>query len=154
VLASGAYTFTPSLNFNGTAPVATYVVTDGVRTATATLTVSFTAVDDAPVAVNDSYSGPQGSLLSGNVLANDYDPEGSPLSVTAFTIGGTTYNMIYFSASATIPGVGSFQLFSDGRFTFTPLAGFVGQVPVITYTVLGGGKTSNAALALTVGEPV
>ena len=154
VLASGAYTFTPSLNFNGTAPVATYVVTDGVRTATATLTVTFTAVDDAPVAVNDSYSGPQGSLLSGNVLANDADPEGSPLSVTSFNIGGVTYNMIYFSASATIPGVGSFQLFSDGRFTFTPLAGFVGQVPVITYTVLGGGKTSNAALALTVGEPV
>jgi hypothetical protein len=46
--------YTPAANFNGT-EVITYTVSDGTLTdATGTLTITVTAVNDAPVAVDDT----------------------------------------------------------------------------------------------------
>src|SRR6185295_7102371 len=47
--ADGSYTFTPAANYNGAAPVATYTLSDGALTSTATLTLGITAVNHAPV---------------------------------------------------------------------------------------------------------
>ena len=53
---TGAYTYTPAANANG-ADSFKYTVSDGTATtAPATITVTVNPVNDAPVAVNDSYS--------------------------------------------------------------------------------------------------
>ena len=44
----GSYSFTPAANYNGPVPVATYTVSDGSLTSTATLTLAVTPVNDAP----------------------------------------------------------------------------------------------------------
>ena len=87
---NGTYTFTPNNNWNGTVPVITYTVSDGeggVDTGTLILTV--TPVNDIPITVNDdNIVTPENTPVTGNVLTNDSDPEGNPLTVSHFTIAG------------------------------------------------------------------
>ncbi|MBX3606480.1 MAG: VCBS domain-containing protein [Piscinibacter sp.] len=49
IAANGAYTFVPAADYAGPVPVATYTVSDGLATATATLTIALNAQNDAPV---------------------------------------------------------------------------------------------------------
>ena len=150
VAANGAFTFTPFANYNGTVPAVNYTITDGLGgVATAALNISVTAVNDAPIAVNDdNVSGPEDSPITGNVLANDSDPDGTPISVSQFSVGGTTYPA---GTTATIPGKGSLVINANGTFTFTPLANYFGPVPTITYTAIdGSGASANATLNMAV----
>ena len=72
--------------------------------------------------------------VSGNVLPNDSDVDGDPLSVTQFTIAGDP--AVYTAGdTATIPGVGTLTIGADGAYTFTPDLNYNGPVPVATYTV-------------------
>jgi VCBS repeat-containing protein len=81
-----------------------------------TLTISIHGTtDSAPVAVSDVGSVTKGTLLvaSGDVLANDSDAEGSPLSVTA--INGHAANV-----GTTLVGTyGTLLLGADGHYTYT-----------------------------------
>jgi CshA-type fibril repeat protein len=148
--ANGAFTFTPFTNYNGTVPAINYTITDGLGgVATAALNITVAAVNDDPIAVNDdNISGPEDSPITGNVLANDSDPDGTPITVSQFSVGGTTYPA---GTTATISGKGSLVINADGSFTFTPLANYFGPVPTITYTALDvNGATATATLGLTV----
>ncbi|MCQ4349150.1 Ig-like domain-containing protein [Pseudomonas stutzeri] len=53
IAADGSYTYTPPADFHGIDTV-DYTVTDGSLTDTATLTLTVTPVNDAPVAQNDA----------------------------------------------------------------------------------------------------
>ena len=87
-------------------------------------------------------------LFRSNVLRNDTDPESDPLSVTDFTIDGVTYNA---GQTATITGVGTLVINSDGSYTFTPVPGFTGTVPPVTYTADdGNGLTDTGTLTFTI----
>ena len=143
----GTYTFAPAANYNGPVPVATYTVSDGALTSTATLSVAITPVNDAPNAVNDTAATPEDTLVSGNVLANDSDVDGNALGVTRFVVGGTAYTA---GQTATLAGVGTLQINADGSYAFAPAANYNGAVPVATYTVSDGTATSTATLGLTV----
>ncbi|RQP24754.1 tandem-95 repeat protein [Albitalea terrae] len=145
--ADGSYTFSPVANYNGPVPVATYTVTDGTANVNGTLAVTVTAVNDAPVAANDSFTGPEDSPLAGNVLANDSDVDGPSLSVTQFVVGGSTFAA---GNAASLPGVGTLVINADGSFSFTPAANYNGPVPVATYTVSDGTASSTATLTLAV----
>jgi CshA-type fibril repeat protein len=155
VNADGTYTFTPNANWNGTVPVITYTISDGNGgTDTETLAVTITAVNDAPVAVNDSFTGLEdGPAITGNLIINDSDVDGGNLSVTGFAIAGVT-GPFTVGIPATIPGVGTITVNSDGTFTFTPLPNYNGTVPAITYTVSDGVSpnplTASATLNITV----
>lgn len=84
-LSSGIVTYTPDSNFNGDASF-TYTVFDGAATATGTVTITVTAVDDAPVAVSDTasmFEDPGATAI--NVLANDTDVDGGPISIVSVT---------------------------------------------------------------------
>ena len=64
----------------------TYTISDGTATDTATVTITVTAANDAPVAANDSASVAEGGsvdIAASTLLANDSDPEGDTLSITA-----------------------------------------------------------------------
>ncbi|MDV7040500.1 cadherin-like domain-containing protein, partial [Dickeya solani] len=103
----GTLTYTPNTNFNGTDTV-TYTVSDGQGgVATGTLTITVTAVNDAPVAANDSATTAEDTPVTVDVLANDSDVDGNPLTVTAATAGN-----------------GTVVINADGTLTYTPNANF------------------------------
>jgi ELWxxDGT repeat protein/VCBS repeat-containing protein len=130
----GTFNYLPALNFNGT-DTFTYVAVDGLgaRSQTATVTFNVTAVNDAPIAVNNNYSVlPAGTLnitLPG-VLANDTDVDGNAL--TATLVGAAPAN------------AATFTLNPDGSFLYIPQAAFAGT-DTFTYQAGDGTTVSNLA---------
>ncbi|MBB2494787.1 retention module-containing protein, partial [Aquipseudomonas ullengensis] len=145
----GTVTFTPNANFNGTADF-TYTVTDGQLTSnTATVNVAVAAVNDAPVAGNDSITTNEDTPITGNLLTNDSDVDGDSLSVTQFSISGLPFTFAAGS-TATIPFVGRLTVASNGEFTFTPGTNYNGPVPQFTYTLSDGTLTDTATLNISI----
>jgi hypothetical protein len=107
-----------------------------------------------PMASSDSASSDEDTPLSGNVLANDADPDGDALSVTGFRFIDPSSGSIVQSqpgASVAIGNAGDFSLNADGRYTFTPALHYNGTLPDITYTVSDPGNLSvSAILSLTI----
>ncbi|WEJ73465.1 retention module-containing protein [Pseudomonas sp. PSE14] len=142
----GSFTFTPAPNYNGPVPTATYTVSDGQLSSSAELSFAdVSPVDDPSVLTPDSKTVAEDNPATGNVLTNDHDVD-NVLSVASFSINGVTGS---FNAgqSATISGVGSFTLGSDGDYSFTPATNWNGSVPQITYTTNTG---SSSTLNITV----
>ena len=133
VEADGAIRYTPQAGFSGTDTFA-YTVTDGAGgTATATVTVSVASVNDAPIAQDDARSTPEDTPVTVDVLANDTDPDGDALAITALTQ----------------PASGTATTVSAGV-RYTPDADFSGT-DTFTYTVAdGNGGTATATVTVTV----
>ncbi len=107
-----------------------------------------TAYNSPPVLVADTRTITEGTLTAtGNVLTNDSDPDGNTLSVTEFAVNGQLYTA---GTTATLSGVGTLVINSDGSYTFTPVNGYTGTVPVATYKVSDGLTTANTTLTITV----
>ena len=131
-LVGGVVRYTPNANYNG-ADSFTYTVSDGALTATAAVALTVRPVNDAPTAVNDSFSVDEDSLDNAlAVLANDSDLDGDNLTVTAVTQ----------PANGVVTLVG-------GVVRYTPNANYNGA-DSFTYTVSDGALTATAAVALTV----
>ena len=127
--------YTPSADFNGT-EVITYTVSDGTDTATGTLTVTVTPVNDAPEAIADTATVSEDSATTSiDVIANDTDVDlGNILSLT----------------TVSTPGTGTVSINLDGvSVDYTPSADFNGT-EVITYTVSDGTDTATGTLTVTV----
>src|SRR5205809_6490875 len=79
----GSFTYMPALNFNGIDSF-TYKASDGqAQSGVATVTITVTPVNDAPVAADDSYTTPEDTGLTVSapgVLANDSDVEADSLN--------------------------------------------------------------------------
>ncbi|HSD36510.1 MAG TPA: putative Ig domain-containing protein [Rhodocyclaceae bacterium] len=126
-----------------------FSVNDGsANSSVATRTISVTAVDDAPVAVDDGVFTSSNTPVVVNMLANDSDVEGNALSVTeingsAITAGGAAINV----------GNAMVSLAADGQsFTVTPDAAFSGTFS-FTYTISdGSGGSASATVNVTVGD--
>ena len=142
--------YVPPADYNGHDPVGQfdYTVTDGGRTASGSVDVNLAAVNDVPVAVADIASTAEDTPLAGNLLANDHDADGDTLSVTQFSVGGSTFQA---GTTATIAGVGTVTIHADGSFEFTPAPNYNGQVPVIGYTVSDGTASAQSTLTIGVG---
>ncbi len=116
----GTYTYTPDANYNG-ADSFTYKANDvqaDSNVATVSLTVS--SVNDAPVAVADSFNATEDTTLTvaaAGVLSNDTDTENDALTAVLDTPT---------AAGSTL------TLNSDGSFSYTPAANFNG-VDTFTY---------------------
>ncbi|WP_197040324.1 Ig-like domain-containing protein, partial [Mycobacterium sp. URHB0044] len=124
----GSFTYTPVANYNGPDSFA-YTATDGAATSTAaTVTIAVTAANDIPVAIDDTFTTNEDTQLTGNLLTNDADVEGSTL--TASLVTG--------------PSHGALALNPDGSFTYTPVANYNGT-DTFTYTASDGSLTSPAA---------
>lgn len=142
--ANGTLTFTPTANFNGS-PSFTYTVSDGQGgVATATVNGTVVAVNDAPVANDDTFTTDEDTATVFDVRTNDSDVEADALSVTQ--INGQN---IAAGSSVAVAG-GTVSLGVDGRLTFTPAADFHGS-PSFTYTISDGhGGTATATVTGTV----
>ncbi|HEX7811314.1 MAG TPA: Ig-like domain-containing protein, partial [Burkholderiales bacterium] len=137
--ANGSFTYTPNLNFNGSDSF-TYRVNDGAANSNvATVGITVNPVNDAPVAVNDSYGDavedtPLVIPAIAGVLANDTDIDGG--SLTAAVVTGPLH--------------GSLTLNANGSFTYTPHANYNGA-DSFTYRANDGLANSNTAtVSLTV----
>jgi immune inhibitor A len=90
-----------------------------------------------PLANDDSASTTEGTAVTVDVLANDSDPEGQALSVTAVTQ----------------PTNGQVTNNGNGTVTYTPDAGFVSPPDdVFTYTVSDGENSVDARVTITVNR--
>nr|WP_162247056.1 type I secretion C-terminal target domain-containing protein [Rhizobacter sp. Root404] len=157
-----ALTVTPPAGYTGSFTLNyTATSTEAVGGSTATtitpVTVNVIAPNTGPVATNDTVTGIRDVVVHGNVLTNDTDADGNTLYVTGFTVNGTNY-ATYDSVgvtdnttdNVTIAGVGYFRMEADGSYQFTPLAGYTGTAPAITYTTADEhGGYSTATLTLT-----
>ncbi len=137
---NGSFTFTPAANFAGSTSF-TYQASNGARTsAPATVTLTVTPVNDAPVAQNDSYTGSPDQTLSvaaPGILTNDSDAENSALTITVLT---TTASGVLTPAA-------------DGSFSYVPGVGFTGT-DTFTYRVSDGTLDSTTAtVTLTIAQP-
>jgi len=141
-------TIDPSASQGGTGGVYSVTVTASDGTSSVDQTFTWTVTNPAPIAADDGATTLEDTPVSGNVLTNDSDPDGDPLTVTRFEINGTTYDA---GDLATIAGVGTFTLGDTGAYTFTPAADWNGTVPTVTYTISDGeGGTDTADLVITV----
>jgi len=122
-----------------------YTLADGQGGAdTATVTVTVTGINDAPVALDDSGSTDKDtSFTTANVLTNDSDPDGpSALSVTGFDTTGTL-------GQVTNNGDGTFDYNPNGQ--FDSLSGGASATDTFTYMVSDGGTgTDTATVTVTV----
>ena len=134
----GSFTYTPAVNYSG-ADSFTYTANDGsVDSNVATVALTVTAVNDAPVTREDRYTTDEDASLTvvvaQGVLANDTDVEGDPL--TAELVAG--------------PAHGALTLHPDGSFVYTPTLDFHGA-DSFTYLANDGIADSTVAMvAITV----
>ncbi len=131
-IVDGKLVFTPAENFNGEATI-TYIVTDGDLTDEANVTVTVTPVNDSPVAVDDTVSTQEDTVVTIDVLPNDSDVDGDKLSIE----------------SASVPKEQGTVEVVDGKLVFTPAENFNGGAE-ITYTVTDGQLTDEAKVTVTV----
>ena len=135
-LANGVVTFTPTTDYHGPASF-TYTITDSTgATAVATVSITVTPTNDAPVANPDNgYTTPEDTAVEidvNDLLTNDTDLDGNPLTVTG--VGGAT---------------GGIVALANGVVTFTPTANYHGPAS-FTYTISdSAGGTATVSLTVT-----
>ncbi|MEO5660232.1 MAG: Ig-like domain-containing protein [Polaromonas sp.] len=83
---TGAMTYTPNANANGSDNFTYTLTIEGVTSNIATVSVNITPVNDAPVATADTAGGAVNTPLVINVLANDTDVDGDVLSIVAGSV--------------------------------------------------------------------
>jgi hypothetical protein len=127
----GSFRYTPEDGFEGE-DAFTYKADDGsAESSEATVTITVTSIDYAPVAADDSYTTGQLETLEvppPGLLENDADANGEDLS--AELVAG--------------PAHGSLTLNEDGSFTYQPDPDYVGA-DSFRYRTRAGSQTSNEA---------
>jgi hypothetical protein len=115
--------YTPDKNFNGSDDF-TFKVSDGSKdSATATVTITVTAVNDPPVAVDDSVKTQEDTpVVMVDVLANDTDIDDDEVVLLGVTQGKngsvtiSTNNVLTYTANKNFCGTDSFSYtISDGK---------------------------------------
>jgi VCBS repeat-containing protein len=130
--ADGSFRYTPRDGFDGDDSFR-YRANDGSASSDpATVAITVAAVNEAPVARDDSYSMNEGGTLNVNagngVLGNDSDTDEDDL--TAVLVSD--------------PSTGTLTLNANGSFRFVPATGFSGAA-VFTYRATDGTTSSSAA---------
>ena len=129
-LGLGQLVFTPAANYHGPASF-TYTITDGTVSAVATVSGTVTPVNDAPVARTTASRWQRMDSVTVNVLGNDSDVDGNPLTIThvngqSITAGGPAVSVTNGSvqlvswparvhAGGELPRSGLVHLYDHGR---------------------------------------
>ncbi len=128
----GTYTYTPAVNYNGPDQF-TIDISDGHGgTATVTVNITVTAVNDAPTGTGDTKTTPEDTPVSGSVTGTDAD--GDALTFT----------------KATDPAHGSVVVNPDGTYTYAPAADYNGPDQFTIDISDGHGGTTTVTVNITV----
>jgi VCBS repeat-containing protein len=129
IISGNHVTYTPALNYNGSDSF-TFKANDGtVNSNTATVSITIAPVDDAPIAVADSYTTNEDTALNvvaPGVLANDSDVD-SP-SLSSVLVSGVAH--------------GNLTLNTNGSFSYIPASNYNG-LDSFDYKVNDGTLDSN-----------
>jgi hypothetical protein len=139
VNANGTILYTPNTGFTGT-DVFTYgICDDGVPSLCAQTTVTILVLpdenntsNDPPFAGDDFAFTPKNEPVSGNLLPNDFDPNGD--------------NIVLNTNPITQPANGTVVILPNGTFTYTPNTDYVGPDQFI-YSICDDGTPSLCAEA-------
>ena len=134
----GSFRYTPN-GMAGIERIRYRLLKNGVSSLPAELVITVVDVNEAPLAVNDSYSVDRGATLTRaapGVLANDRDPDGSILTARLVSP----------------PNVGALTLNASGGFSYTPPASYVGQVTFDYEAVDPQGLAHQARVTVTVND--
>lgn len=101
---------------------------------TANYTLNVIDVNEPPVAAADAFSMDENTVLSGNILTNDVDPDGNAL--TATVTRGPANGTVVLNATT-------------GAFDYTPTRNFFGT-DSFEYTISDGSLSSTATVTITV----
>src|SRR5439155_5426721 len=137
---NGSFTYTPAANYNGPDSFTYKANAGALDSNVATVSLTVTAVNDAPAAASDGYNTAEDTPLSisaPGVLGNDGDVEGDSLS--AVLVSG--------------PAHGTLTLHADGSFAYTPNANYNGS-DSFTYKANDGSLDSNVATVTLTLTPV
>lgn len=130
--------YTPDANYHGPDRF-TFAANDGRGDSNvATVDLTVTPVNDAPVAFDDAGVTDEDGVLTGNVLGNDADVEGDALS--AELLSGPLHGTLTLDTTT-------------GAFTYTPAANFYGA-DAFTYRVADGSADGNVATVAVTINPV
>jgi hypothetical protein len=141
--ANGMYTYTPNTGFLGEDSVKYQVCNAQGICDTAILKINILnnppngPGNDAPIANDDVVTTFQGVTVTGNIKANDIDPDGNTLTLNPTPV--------------TAPLHGALTLNPDGTFTFIPENGFYGT-DIFKYQVCDNGTPSKCDTATVVIE--
>jgi hypothetical protein len=125
---NGSFTYMPNPNYHGPDGF-TYRVNDGiVDSDVAGVAITVLPINDAPVAGGDFAETMEDTPVSGNVLSNDSDIEGNPL--TAILVGNVSHGVLVFN--------------EDGSYTYFPEPNYHGP-DSFTYVASDGEAGSNVA---------
>ncbi|MDA0301799.1 MAG: cadherin-like domain-containing protein [Chloroflexi bacterium] len=133
-LSGGTLTYTPNASYTGNDSF-TYTEGDGQGNYdTATVNLVVAASVGVPVANDDTATVPMNTATPVNVLANDTDPDGHTLTITAVST----------------PAHGTATIVGGTSVTYTPTSGYTGS-DTFSYTVSDGfGSTDIATVTVTV----
>ncbi|MFO0967237.1 MAG: Ig-like domain-containing protein [Gemmataceae bacterium] len=136
----GTFTYTPAPQFLGQDSF-TYALSDGVASASATVTIAVEGPNTPPTAVDYSYSVTRNGLLDTgdlglpSLLENDSDPDGDTL----------------FIANYTPAGHGSLTVAPDGYLIYQPETDYVG-VDGFAYTLSDGESETTGTVSIAVAN--
>ncbi|MCY7362711.1 MAG: tandem-95 repeat protein, partial [Ignavibacteria bacterium] len=114
---SGAVTYMPSLNYNGTDEFCYKIFDNENQSSIACVTISICPIPDAPIAIHDTASTCENQDVNINLLANDFDADGNLLinSVQIITTSqhGSTFidavnHIIVYSPDTLYHGIDNF----------------------------------------------
>ncbi|MDX1478832.1 MAG: Ig-like domain-containing protein [Saprospiraceae bacterium] len=124
----GTYTYSPNPGFSGF-DVFSYEVCDDQTPALCDITLVMIDVipdtSNATCAHDDAFATEVNTSLNGNVLLNDFDPEGDNQTVSPGPVSAPQHGVV--------------TLMADGSFTYVPQHGFTGQ-DFFTYAVCDDGS--------------
>ena len=136
-------TYTPLPNYVGKDTVCVKVCDAAGNCTNVLVPFNVTPKNDAPIATNDIAVTPQNTPVTGNVLTNDTDPEGNPLTALGPITGGT-------------PTKGTVTILPNGTFTYTPNSTATGT-DTFKYKVCDNGSPSlcdTATVTITITSPL
>ena len=139
----GTFDYIPNGGFSGTDVFTYSICDDGVPSLCDTATVTILVVPDnggnePPIANDDEAQTNQNTPVSGNVLNNDGDPDGDPIT-SAGPIDG--------------PDNGTVSIAPNGDYTYTPDPGFTGTDTFTYQTCDPGPLCDTATVTITVLPP-
>ena len=132
---SAGVTYTPNGDYNGPDSFVFRADDGNAGSATAVVNITVKPVDDPPIANDDVFSTAQNQTATRNVLFNDSDPDGDPLTVVSVTQGA--------NGSVTTDGTNA---------TYDPEEDFVGS-DSFNYTISDGNSTDSATVTVKVRPP-
>jgi uncharacterized repeat protein (TIGR01451 family) len=155
--ADGSFSYNPDGEYSGLDSFSYEACDPGQLCDGATVTIDVLAVNEPPVAVDDSYSTDEDTVLPGeNVMADngngrDLDMDGDSLTVTEI-------NGQWFTPGVTLslPSGALLTIVADGTFTYDPHGQFDYLGPSdtgndsFTYTISDGALTDTATVTITI----